>query len=150
MFRRPPRPEPCGSLAATPSHTQAMRRNPRNQHMVPIAPVLIFSSGRWGRTGAEWSRLFEEGELLECAWSEVTHVVGLMALKQRGDAIAPWRRCRHIQEQFTLFQAFCIVRQDRLVLADALKCPDDTASQAVVFAVLIQDCCASLAAQDLH
>ena len=39
--------------------------------------------------GPEWSRLFEEGELLECAWSEVTHVVGLMALKHGSDAIAP-------------------------------------------------------------
>ena len=90
------------------------------------------------------------GELLECAWPEVAHIVNMVALKQPGHLVAGGWPHRNLQQQVTVPQRLIVDLEGCLVVAKPLKGPHDTAAQSVVAAMLIQDARSLLPAQNLH
>ena len=74
----------------------------------------------------------------------------LVALEQRRDEVTVSRACRNLQQQVTVPERLVVGLQGLLVVTEPLKGPHDPGSQPVVAAILIQDACSALAAQDLH
>jgi hypothetical protein len=76
--------------------------------------------------------------------------VDLVALEQRRDPAAVLRTRRDLQDQVTVAERLVVDLQGLLVVAEPLQGSHDAAPQPVVAAVLIQDACSLLPAQDLH
>jgi hypothetical protein len=73
-----------------------------------------------------------------------------VALQQRRDALTVRVAHRDVQEKVTVPERPVVDRQGGPVVAEPLQGSDDPGSEPVVAAILIQDACSLLTAQDLH
>ena len=73
-----------------------------------------------------------------------------VALQQRRDTLTVRVAHRDVQEKVTVPERLVGDRQGGPVVAEPLQGSDDPGSEPVVAAILIQDACALLTAQDLH
>src|SRR5262249_32447601 len=89
--------------------------------------------------GRSSSAGIKDGELLECAWPEVTQIVDPVALEQRHDVAALGRAHRNAQQQVTVPQRLVVDRQGGLVVAELLKGSHDPAAQPVGAGMPVQD-----------
>ena len=81
---------------------------------------------------------------------EVAHIVKLVAMERRRDAVTVRRRCRDVRDQLAVPERLVVDRQRILVVADLLEDSHNAGAQSVVAAVRIQDACSLLTAQDFH
>src|SRR5215813_10528187 len=89
--------------------------SPRRSAEPGSAPGTASRPAVRGRSG---SARIKDGELLECAWPEVTQIVDPVALEQRHDAAALGRAHRNAQQQVTVPQRLVVDRQGGLVVAE--------------------------------
>src|SRR6516225_3040434 len=90
------------------------------------------------------------GGLLEGAGPEVAHVVNVVVLEQFRDALALFGPYGDLEQHVAVPEGLVVDREGCPVVAEHLKGPDDAGSQPVVAAILVQDACSPITAEDLY